>query len=467
MAWYYILLLVAYFGTIISLVAVVLSENRNPVKSLAWITVLLTVPVVGFILYIFFGRSLKNTRMITRRNRRRLRRRGVMHHIDPWKTTMSAQSRQTARMIQSMAGVPLYEGSTVDVFTNGRDKFQSLFADLVVARHYILLQYYIIDGDETGRCLADILIDKARSGVKVRVIYDHIGSINTKKAFFRRMSDAGIEIYPFFRVTFPVFATRINWRNHRKIVVIDGNVGYIGGMNVADRYVRPTWRDTHLRIKGPAVAGLQYAFAVDWSFMGRQLISDEPELSCMSAGTSHYMQLLTSGPTSHWSDIAMVYTEAIGKATDRVYIQTPYFLPTDTLLRVLQAAALSKVDVRIMIPEKSDSRILTLASASYIEECLRSGIKIYLYQPGMLHAKTVIIDNEIVSVGSTNFDFRSFEHNFECNMFIYSKDVNEQLVKTFVRDMADCRRVNPGEWKCRPKPQKFKESLTRLLSPVL
>ena len=163
----------------------------------------------------------------------------------------------------------------------------------------------------------------------------------------------------------------------------------------------------------------------------------------------------------------MVYTEAIGKATDRVYIQTPYFLPTDTLLRVLQAAALSKVDVRIMIPEKSDSRILTLASASYIEECLRSGIKIYLYQPGMLHAKTVIIDNEIVSVGSTNFDFRSFEHNFECNMFIYSKDVNEQLAKTFVRDMADCRRVNPGEWKCRPKPQKFKESLTRLLSPVL
>lgn len=466
MAWYYLLLLIAYFGTIISLVAVVLSENRNPVKSLAWITVLLTVPVFGFVLYIFFGRSLKNTRMITRRNRRRLRRRGVMHHIDPWKTTMSAQSRQTARMIQAMAGVPLYEGSTVDVFTNGRDKFQALFADLGAATHYILLQYYIIDGDETGRRLADILIDKARSGVKVRVIYDHIGSINTKKAFFRRMSDAGIEIYPFFRVTFPVFATRINWRNHRKIVVIDGNVGYIGGMNVADRYVSPTWRDTHLRIQGPAVSGLQYAFAVDWSFMGRQLISDEPEQSC-KLGTSHYMQLLTSGPTSTWSDIAMVYTEAIGKATDRVYIQTPYFLPTDTLLRVLQAAALSKVDVRIMIPEKSDSRILTLASASYIEECLRSGIKIYLYRSGMLHAKTVIIDDEIVSVGSTNFDFRSFEHNFECNMFIYSKEVNEQLAKTFVRDMADCRRVNPGEWKCRPKPQKFKESLTRLLSPVL
>lgn len=466
MAWYYILLLVAYAGTIISLVAVVLSENRNPVKSLAWITVLLTVPVFGFVLYLFFGRSLKNTRMITRRNRRLLRRRGVMHHIDPWKTSMSAQSRQTARMIQSMAGVPLYEKNTVEVFTNGRDKFQSLFADLSAARHYILLQYYIIDGDETGRRLADILIDKARSGVNVRVIYDHIGSINTKKAFFRRMSDAGVEIYPFFRVTFPVFATRINWRNHRKIVVIDGNIGYIGGMNVADRYVSQTWRDTHLRIMGPAVAGLQYAFSVDWSFMGRPLISDEPEPMRVQSASS-FMQLLTSGPTSHWSDIAMVYTEAIGKATDRVYIQTPYFLPTDTLLRVLQAAALSKVDVRIMIPEKSDSLILTLASASYIEECLRSGIKIYLYQPGMLHAKTVIVDDEIVSVGSTNFDFRSFEHNFECNMFIYSREVNEQLAEIFIKDMAQCRRVNPGEWKRRPKTQKAKESLTRLLSPVL
>lgn len=466
MAWYYVLLLIAYFGTIISLVAVVLSENRNPVKSLAWITVLLTVPVFGFVLYVFFGRSLKNTRMITRRNRRRLRRRGVMHHLDPWKTSMSATCRQTARMIQSMAGVPLYEGSSVDVFTNGCDKFKALFADLAAAEHYILLQYYIIDGDETGQRLADILIDRARNGVKVRIIYDHIGSINTKKAFFRRMSEAGIEVYPFFRVTFPVFATRINWRNHRKIVVVDGNVGYIGGMNVADRYVDPTWRDTHLRIVGPAVAGLQYAFAVDWSFMGRQLISDQPQ-PAGNRNAPHFMQLLTSGPTSHWSDIAMVYTEAIGKATGRVFIQTPYFLPTDTLLRVLQAAALSKVDVRIMIPRKSDSRILTFASYSYIEECLSAGIKIYLYQPGMLHAKTVIIDDEIVSVGSTNFDFRSFEHNFESNMFIYSREVNARLADTFFADLASCRRVNPGEWKRRPMPQKAKESLTRLLSPVL
>ncbi len=466
MAWYYIVLIAAYLGTIISLVAVVLSENRNPVKSLAWITVLLTVPVFGFILYIFFGRSLKNTRMITRCNRRRLRRRGAnKQHIDPGKTSLSPQSCQVARMVHTMAGVPLYEGGSIDVFTNGNEKFNSLFADLSAAKRYILLQYYIIDDDKTGNRLADLLIERASQGVSVRIIYDHIGSINTKNTFFKRMSEAGIEVFPFFRVNFPLFATRINWRNHRKIVVIDGNIGYIGGMNVADRYVS-TWRDTHLRITGPAVAGLQYAFAVDWSFMGRPLISDEP-LPMPKSETPYYMQLLTSGPTSQWSNIAMAYTEAIGKATDRVYIQTPYFLPTDTLLRVLQSAALSKVDVRIMIPAKSDSRILTLASASYIEECLRAGIKIYLYQPGMLHAKTVIIDDEIVSVGSTNFDFRSFEHNFESNAFIYSKDVNALLSKIFMSDQSQCCRVNAAEWKRRPRLQKTKESLTRLLSPVL
>ncbi|THG47678.1 MULTISPECIES: cardiolipin synthase [Muribaculum] len=466
MAWYYILLLFAYCGTIISIVAVVLSENRNPVKSLAWITVLLTVPVFGFVLYIFFGRSLKNTRMITRRNRRRLRSREAVRHVDPLKASLSSPCRQTARMIQSMSGVPLYEGGSVQIFTNGRDKFESLFSDLASARKYILLQYYIIEGDETGSRLADLLIERASQGVKVRIIYDHIGSIHTKNSFFKRMADAGIEVYPFFRVNFPAFATRINWRNHRKIVVIDGVVGYIGGMNVANRYLTPGWRDTHLRIQGPAVGGLQYAFAVDWSFMGKPLIADMPDGVCRPVGT-HYMQLLTSGPTSHWSNIAMVYIEAIGKAVERVYIQTPYFLPTDSLLRVLQAAALSKVDVRIMVPEKSDSRILTLASASYIEECLRAGIKFYLYKPGMLHAKTVVIDSDIVSVGSTNFDFRSFEHNFESNVFIYSAEVNARMAAVFLDDMSMCRRVNPGEWKRRPRVQKAQESMTRLLSPVL
>lgn len=472
MAWYYIVLLVAYIGTILSLVGVVMSENRNPVKSLAWITVLLMVPVFGVVLYIFFGRSLKNTRMITRRNRRRLRRHESARCPDVGAMTLSRVSKQLIRMGQAVSGVSTYSGNLVRIFTDGPSKFASLLDDISKAESYILLQYYILDDDSTGRRLADALIESARRGVRVRVIYDHIGCMNTPREYFRRMEDAGIAVYPFFKVTFPIFATRINWRNHRKIVVVDGRIGYVGGMNIADRYMRTSadargaWRDTHLRIVGPAVGGLQYSFAVDWSFMGQPLIEDKDDTR-WEENPNECIQLHTSGPTGHWSNIAMLFAKAIGNASRRVYIQTPYFLPPEYLLRALQVAALAKVDVRIMMPERSDSAILTNASYSYVQECLRSGIKIYLYRGGMLHAKTVIIDDEISSVGSTNFDFRSFEHNFECNAFIYSREVNQRLADIFVADMRLCGRVNPGEWNRRPKLQKAKESIVRLLSPVL
>lgn len=471
MIWYDIILLVAYVGAIISLIAVVLSENRNPVKSLAWVTVLLMVPVFGVVLYIFFGRSLKNTRMITRRNRRRLRRHEYFKPVDINRLPMSTASRLQIKMAQTLSGSLFYPGNKVDIFTDGRSKFDALLSDLKAAKSYIHLQYYIFKDDKIGTQVADILVEKAMAGVKVRVIYDHIGSLHTSGKFFKRMKAAGVEVYPFFRVTFPHFATRVNWRNHRKIVVIDGSTGYIGGMNVADRYIDGTpygiWRDTHLRIHGPAVGALQYAFAVDWSFMGQPLLEEKAEQLQSSGAHTGGIQLLTSGPTSQWSNIAMVYHKAIANASKRVFIQTPYFLPTEGLLRALQAAALSKVDVRIMIPARSDSTVLTNASFSYIQGCLRAGIKVYLYEAGMLHAKTVLVDDEFVSVGSSNFDFRSFEHNFESNVFIYSRDVNERMAEIFFNDLRQCTRVSSARWRQRPKWQKAKESIVRLLSPVL
>lgn len=286
------------------------------------------------------------------------------------------------------------------------------------------------------------------------------------------MSDAGIDVYPFFRVTFPVFATRINWRNHRKLVIIDGETGYIGGMNIADRYIEGVpygvWRDTHMRITGPAVGGLQYAFAVDWSFMGQSLLDESANTSRrdkprFNAG----IQMMTSGPTSQWSNIAMVFQKAIANARKRVFIQTPYFLPTESLLRTLQAVALAKVDVRLMLPAKSDSKILTYASYSYIMECMLAGIKVYLYDAGMLHAKTVLVDDEFASVGSANIDFRSFEHNFESNIFIYSREINSELSDIFFDDLNNCTRLSTSMWRKRPAWQKAKESMFRLLSPVL
>ena len=328
MAWYYIVLMAAYIGTIISLIAVVLSENRNPVKSLAWITVLLMVPVFGAVLYIFFGRSLKNTRMITRRNRRRLRKRESFKSIDIASLTLTQASKQQIKMARTLNGSIYYPGNKIDIFTSGRAKFDALIADLQNAHSYIHLEYYIFKDDKIGNTIADILIKKAGEGVKVRIIYDHIGSLSTKTKFFKRMSDAGIDVYPFFRVTFPVFATRINWRNHRKLVIIDGETGYIGGMNIADRYIEGVpygvWRDTHMRITGPAVGGLQYAFAVDWSFMGQSLLDESANTSRrdkprFNAG----IQMMTSGPTSQWSNIAMVFQKAIANARKRVFIQTP------------------------------------------------------------------------------------------------------------------------------------------------
>lgn len=473
MAWYYIVLLAAYCGTIVSLIVVILSENRNPVKTLAWMTVLLLVPVFGVVLYIFFGRSLKNTRMITRRNRRRLRKREqFLRGVNLQREGLSVEGLQQVKLASTLTGAIYYPANRVEIFTNGRDKFESLLRDIADAHHYIHLQYYIIADDDIGTRVADALIAKAREGVRVKVVYDHIGSLKTKSAFFRRMTDAGIEVYPFFRVTFPHFATRVNWRNHRKLVVIDGHISYVGGMNVADRYIHGVssgvWRDTHLRITGPATGGVQYAFAVDWSFMGQPLVEAPVDRhmrrhAMFNAG----IQILTAGPTNLWSNIAMVLQKAISNAKRRVFIQTPYFLPNVAMLRTLQAAALSKVDVRVMLPARSDSALLTFASFSYVKECLEAGIKVYLYEAGMLHAKTVIVDDEFASVGSTNFDFRSFEHNFEINAFVYSTDVNSRLREIFMKDINECVRIDPTLWVKRPVMQKVKESVFRLLSPIL
>lgn len=471
--FFYWLLVAIYAFSIVSTIAVVLSENRNPVKSLAWVTILILLPLAGLILYVFFGRSIKNTRMISRRLKRRLRKNEAFRKIDyaNLEAQLSEESVQQIKLAHSMAGASYYPGNGVEIYTNGVDKFAAMEQDLLAAEKYIHLQYYIIENDKIGRRIKDILVKKSQEGIKVKVIYDHVGCINVSNRFFNEMKKAGIEIYPFFRVTFPAFATRINWRNHRKLCVIDGTVGYIGGMNIADRYISggkfAKWRDTHLRITGPAISALQYSFAVDWSFMGRPIVDEDIYRLGEKAKNGVGMQMMTSGPTGQWHNLAFLFSKAIANAKSRVYIQTPYFLPTENLLKTLQTAALSKVDVRIMLPRRSDSVIMTHASFSYIEECLKAGVKFYLYEGGMLHSKTLLIDDEFSTVGSTNFDFRSFEHNFEGNMFMYSKEVNAHMSEIFLEDQKECTRVNVIMWRKRPFVDKALESVLRLLSPIL
>lgn len=469
--WLWWCVATVYALTILGIIAVVVSENRNPVKSLAWVTVLLVVPMVGLILYIFFGRNIQNKRIISRRNRRILRRLTNRSSASARQGKPPEHIRNRINLASSLCGSNYYDGNKVDIFDNGADKIEALLADIRNARRYINLQYYILIDDKVGRRVIEALEERARAGVKVRVIYDHVGSFRLSRKALKEMRRAGVEAYPFFKVVFPPFGTRINWRNHRKIVIIDGRVGYIGGMNIADRYIDggkmfAMWRDLHLRIQGPAVAALQQSFAVDWNFMGQPLLQ-ETDFAGPAADSPVGLQLVTGGPTTQWMNMTLVFQQVISEARKCVYILTPYFIPTEGLVQALQLAALSKVDVRLIVPQRSDSDMLRWASNSYIMDCLRAGVKVYFYQKGMLHSKAIIVDDDFCTVGSTNFDFRSFEHNFEANMLIYSPEFNARLKAMFFRDMRDSRRVTSAEWRGRPLPRRMLESFMRLFSPIL
>ncbi|MCM1319528.1 MAG: cardiolipin synthase [Muribaculaceae bacterium] len=472
--WIYPVLFLIYAATIVSCTAVVLSEKRNPIKSLAWVVALVFLPVVGLVIYLFFGRSLKNKRMISRHNKRKLLSRQSTPASAFALENLSESTRQIVKLASSLGATPLSYATSMEIFTDGVGKFDALKRDLRAARKSIYLQYYIFSDDKLGNEIADVLIRKAGEGLNVRVIYDHVGSFSTRKKFFDKMRAGGVEVHPFFRVTFKLLANRVNWRNHRKVVIIDDAIGYVGGMNIADRYIDGIapgdgWRDTHLRLEGPAVGGLIYSFAVDWNFLKHHTNIEPIETSNIMVPNNVKLpaQFLTSGPTDHWPSIAYLFQRVIMSARKCVYLQTPYFLPTDALLKALQTAALSRVDVRVMIPASPDSVMLRYASFSYITECLQAGIKVYLYMPGMLHAKTLIIDDEFCTIGSTNFDFRSFEHNFEGNMLIYDPRVNHELKDEFFKDVQQCRKLTLSVWLQRPRALRFGESIIRLLAPIL
>ena len=466
----YDILTVLYVLTVLAVIVVVLGENRNPVKSMAWMLVLVLLPVVGLLIYLVFGRSLRGMKLISRSHLRELRRMNDFPEAVSMEEGLNDESRQLITLVNKLTEPHLFDGNGVTVFTTGQDKFEALLSDIAQAREYIHLQYFIIENDTTGRRLIELLQRKAREGVQVRVLYDYVGSFYMRPRVLKQMRAAGIDVHPFMELTFTQFFFRLNWRNHRKIVVIDGKVGYVGGMNIADRYVIGTsrelpWRDTHLRIQGEAVAALQYSFAIDWDFTTRELLTAPPKHFDVQPG--HLVQMVSSGPTSRWNNISMVFLKAITLAKHSIYIQTPYFLPSDSLLKAMQSAALAGIDVRLMIPRRPDSVMLKLATGSYIKECMLAGVKVFFYESGMMHAKVVIIDDEFVTTGSTNFDFRSFEHNFEFNALVYSKEFNSKMKAVFEDDLTQCTRLSMGKWKQRPLVQKALESIVRLISPIL
>ncbi|MDE6379898.1 MAG: cardiolipin synthase [Muribaculaceae bacterium] len=470
--WINISLFVIYFVVVISCVVVVVSENKNPIRAISWTLALLFLPVVGVVFYLFFGRSLKGKAMVSRKVRRKLLERSRPKQHSFSNADLSPEQIRMIKLAHNLCHAHLDCNNSVEIFTDGRAKFERLKEDIRSATDFIFIQYYIYSDDRLGNEITDLLADKARQGVRVKVLYDHVGSFSTRNRFFARMRELGIDSHPFFRVTFRKLANRINWRNHRKIAVIDGRVGYIGGMNIADRYVERSregriWRDTHLRVEGPVIESMMYSFAIDWNFL-------RPDADVQPVSAIRHeepgdvdMQLVTSGPVDKWNNLVLCFQQAIASARRRIYIQTPYFLPTDALLKALQGAALSGIDVRIMIPEKTDSILLGYGSRSYIDDCLKAGVKVYLFTPGMLHAKTMVIDDDFVTTGSVNFDFRSFENNFEANLLIYSESVNRRMRDIFFQDLSACRKLTLSSWRSRPRSSRVLESLVRLFAPIL
>ncbi|WP_418425293.1 cardiolipin synthase [Alistipes sp.] len=462
--------LVLYTVTILSIVLVIITDNRNPLKTLPWIIVLVFAPVVGLLFYFFFGQNLSKRRIISRRTRRRITMQLEEAH-DAERPEIPEEHRQLATLLYStIHSVPLY-GSHIIPYTDGTSKMEALLAEIAGAKHHVHIQYYIFCDDETGCRLRDALVEKARQGVEVRILYDDVGCSGVKKAFFEGMRREGIEVFSFLHVKFPLFTSKVNYRNHRKIAVIDGRVGFIGGMNVADRYIRGTewgsWRDTHFRIEGSGAAGLQVSFLSDWSATTKQHITGAAYFPQTERLTNDILQIVPSGPFGQWRALLQADSYAVSNARRRIWIQTPYYLPSDVLNTALQVAALAGIDVRLMLPARSDSKIVDLASHSYLDDMMKAGVKILFYTPGFLHSKLLIIDDALTVIGSANMDFRSFEHNFEINAFVYDTEFTARMDAVFEDDASRCHVLTPNEWFNRPRPRRWAESLMRVFSPLL
>jgi cardiolipin synthase len=434
---------------------------------MSWILLLLLLPPVGVFIYYIFGQDARQIRIISNKKYRMLKKRSSRQPtILPQDSLYYPEYTSLIYLLNRKKEAALLQGSHIEIFTDGTSKFEALMRDMENARHHIHLQYYIFSDDRIGKTIQSLLIKKAKQGVKVRVLYDDVANWTVKKSFYKEMEAAGIEVTAFLKVYFPFLTGKVNYRNHRKVVVIDGKIGYIGGMNIADRYLKPNWRDTHLRVEGRGVLGMQSAFLIDWHSSGKDLVKNEAYFPELSMKTNNLMQIVTGSPISPQRTILQATIQIITRANKYVYIQTPYFLPEESLIQSLQLAALSGIDVRLMVPAKSDTFLIGRAAESYYEETLKSGIKIYFLEDAFLHAKVIVCDDFLTVVGSVNMDFRSFEHNFEINAYLYDATLADKMKNIFLSDQTKCRQITLREWKKRPALKKLWESTLRLFSPL-
>lgn len=471
---------ILFSAFIILMAIVVLLERRSPSKTVAWLLVLTFLPFLGFFFYMLFGRNWRKRRWVE--GKEPIDYTKIADAINQYNDqlisdntvhfALGAKERLMHLLIQS-AAAPLTINNRVRVLKDAAEKYPVLFEMLEQAKEHIHLEYYIVRDDDIGRELAELLMKKAGQGVEVRLLYDGVGSASFGRKYKSKLALAGVKVCSFLPVRIPVLNSSLNYRNHRKIAVVDGRKALVGGINIGSEYLGKSkhlgyWRDTHLEIEGDAVNAVQLIFLLDWFFASEEGINlfnylrEQPSMP-----EQHYVQVAASGPDSEWGAIHQSYFSIISTAETSLYITSPYFIPGDSILMALKTAALSGVDVRLIIPQKPDYKIVHWASHSYLEEIMEAGVRVYQYKKGFVHAKVLISDGAIASVGTANMDERSFHHNFEVNAILYSRELVEDVESQFFLDLKDSEELDLEEYKQKPLLRKLGESFARLLSPLL
>lgn len=462
-------------------ILLVFFERRNPTSTWLWIMALTFLPGIGFILYLFIGQDLSKKRMFETRK-----------HEDDCFRDMSIRQEEEISKDEYYYKDPNYrqhedlikmhlissesyfsQDNKVDLYFTGEEKFDSLLDSIKNAKRYIHIEYYIFKSDDIGMKIIQALEEKALQGIEVKLLVDGMGGRKLKKNHRDILTNAGCEVAVFLPPFVPLLSIRINYRNHRKICIVDGREAYLGGFNIGDEYLGKSkkfgnWRDTHIRVEGTAVNSLQWRFFLDWRFATNSDIGIcETYLHEESRENKSGMQIVSSGPDSKWPSVKDGYLRMITSAREKIYIETPYFIPDDSIFEALRIAGLSGVDARVMIPNKPDHPFVYWASLSYIGELLQAGVKFYTYEKGFLHSKVIIADDFVSSVGTANLDIRSFKLNFEVNAFIYDEAINLQLTDKFIKDLKYCKEITLENYNKRSNLVKIKESFSRLLSPLL
>lgn len=468
-----IIFIALYVYTLTSTISVLLLENRNPVKSLSWVLVLLFLPGLGLFLYLIFGQNFRKQKTISKKSLRfAANRPHVSFDIDRLNTNfMDNNQLNLIRLLYTNSDAKAYPNNKIDILSDGKTTFDAMFNAIQNAKNHIHIEFFIFGNDKISNQLRELLIEKASAGVRVRMIYDYWGSFFLSRWYLQSLREAGVYLRPFLPLRLRLGRSKINYRNHRKILIVDGEVGFTGGLNVADRYIFGNalgmWRDTFVRFEGSVVHGLQQLFLMDWYFVERKLITDPKYYPMPQKFDTNLAQIVISGPDTQWESIMQGITSAIMSATRYLYIHTPYFIPNDVVENCIQMSAMSGVDVRIMIPARSDSRLSDACTFSYMGRLLEAGVKVYRYTEGFLHSKAIVIDDFISIVGSANLDERSFNQNFEANAFIYEEKTANRLKELFFRDMQNCEELTLEAWTNRRRRQKLKESFARLFSPLM